>query len=148
MAERNARPGERVLPWLLLAAAGVVIAEGWRLDGLASPSASGAFPLLAGAVMAGSAAAIGLAPRRAADTLPMLPARAAAVIALLVVFAAAMPLVGFHLAAFAFLAITIRLLRGRGTLRAVLIAALAVGAVHVVFRLAFTVLLPAGALWR
>ncbi|WP_019014385.1 tripartite tricarboxylate transporter TctB family protein [Elioraea tepidiphila] len=148
MAERSVRPGERLLAVLLLAAAAVVVAEGWRLDGLASPSASGAFPLLAGAVMAGSAAAIALAPRFAADALPMLPARVAAVMALLVVFAAAMPLVGFHLAAFAFLAITIRVLRGHGTLRAALIAALAVGAVHVVFRLAFTVLLPEGTLWR
>lgn len=148
MAERSARPGERLLPVLLLAAAAVVAAEGWRLDGLASPSASGAFPLLAGGVMAGSAAAMALAPRRPADALPLLPARAGAVMALLVAFAAGMPLVGFHLAAFVFLAITIRLLRGRGTLRAVLIAALAVGAVHVVFRLAFTVLLPEGALWR
>jgi hypothetical protein len=148
VAEPTPRPGERLLPFLLLAAAAVVVAEGWRLDGLASPAASGAFPLLAGAVMAGSAVAIALAPRRAADALPMLPARAAAVMALLVAFAAAIPLVGFHPAAFAFLAITIRLLRGHGTLRAVLIAALAVGAVHVVFRLAFTVLLPAGALWR
>jgi hypothetical protein len=148
VAERSVRPGERLLPVLLLAAAAVVVAEGLRLDGLGSPSASGAFPLLAGAVMAGSAAAIALAPRRPADALPMLPARAAAAMALLVVFAAAMPLVGFHLAAFAFLAITIRLLRGHGTLRAALIAALAVGAVHVVFRLAFTVLLPEGTLWR
>ena len=142
------RPGERVLPFLLALAAAVVVAEGWRLDGLASPSASGAFPLLAGGVMAGSAAAIALAPRRPADALPMLPARAAGVMALLVAFAAAMPFVGFHLAAFAFLAVTIRLLRGHGTLRAALLAALAVGAVHVVFRLAFTVLLPEGALWR
>lgn len=148
MAEPTPRPGERVLPVLLGLAAGVVVAEGYRLDGLASPSSSGAFPLVAGAVMAGSAAAIALAPRRARDALPMLPARAAAVMALLVAFAAAMPLIGFHLAAFAFLAIAIRLLRGHGTLSALLIAALAVGAVHVVFRLAFAVLLPEGALWR
>ncbi len=148
MAEPTPRPGERVLPVLLGLAAAVVVAEGYRLDGLASPSASGAFPLLAGAVMAGSAAAIALAPHRAADAAPMLPARAAAVMALLVGFAALTPLVGFHLAAFAFLAITIRLLRGHGAPRAVLIAALAVGAVHLVFRLAFTVLLPEGALWR
>jgi hypothetical protein len=148
VAERRARPAERLLPWPLLALAAVVVAEGWRLGGLASPSAAGTFPLLAGAVMAGAAAAIALAPRRAADALPMIPARVAAVMALLVAFAAAMPLAGFHVAAFAFLAVTIRLLRGHGTLRAVLIAALALGAVHVVFRLAFTVLLPAGALWR
>jgi len=148
VAEPRSRPGERVLPVLLAVAAAVVVAEGWRLDGLASPSAAGAFPLLAGAVMAGATAAIALAPRRAADALPMLPARVAAVMALLVACAAAMPLIGFHLAAFAFLAVTIRLLAGRGTLRAMLIAALAVGAVHLVFRLAFTVLLPEGALWR
>ena len=148
MAEPTPRPGERVLPVLLGLAAGVVVAEGYRLDGLASPSSSGAVPLVAGAVMAGSAAAIALAPRRARDALPMLPARAAAVMALLVAFAAALPLIGVHRAAFAFLAIAIRLLRGHGTLSALLIAALAVGAVHVVFRLAFAVLLPEGALWR
>jgi hypothetical protein len=137
-----------VLPVLLALAAAIVIAEGWRLDGLASPSSSGAFPLLAGAVMAGAAAAIALAPGRGREALPMLPARAAAVMALLVAFAATMPLIGFHLAAFAFLAVAIRLLAGRGTLRAALMAAIAVGAVHLVFRLAFTVLLPEGALWR
>ena len=147
MAEPTPRPGERVLPVLLGLASAVVVAEGYRLDGLASPSASGAFPLIAGTVMAGAAAAIALAPRRAADALPMLPARAAAVMALLVAFAAAMPLVGFHLAALVFLTVTVRLLRGHGTLRAVLIAALAVGAVHFGFRLAFAVLLAEGVLW-
>ncbi|WP_439577545.1 tripartite tricarboxylate transporter TctB family protein [Elioraea sp.] len=149
MAERSARPGERLLPWTLLAASAVVVVEGYRLDGLASPSAAGTFPLLAGAVMAGSCAAIALAPRRAAgDALPMLPLRVAAVMALLVALVAAMPVAGFHLAGFAFLAVAIRLVRGHGTLVALLVATLSVAAVHVVFRLAFTVLLPEGTLWR
>lgn len=149
MAEPEARPGARLLPFPLFAAALVVILEGYRLGGLDSPSAAGAFPLLAGLAMAGAAVAIGLGRRATpADALPLLPGRVAAVMALLVAFAAATPAIGFHLAAFLFLAASIRLLRGRGTLRALLIAALSVAAVHLVFRLAFTVLLPEGTLWQ
>jgi hypothetical protein len=149
VADPEARPGERLLALLLLAAALVVVLEGYRLGGLDSPSAAGTFPLLAGLTMAGAAGAIGLGRRpAAADALPLLPGRVAAVMALLVAYAAAVPAIGFHLATFLFLAAAIALLRGHGTLRAVLIAALAVAAVHVVFRLAFAVLLPEGTLWR
>ena len=151
MADRAARTGARALSGLLLIAAGVVIAEGVRLGGLASPSAAGAFPVLAGGVMAVSAIAIGCSqvqasPRAAGH--PLLPGRIASVMALLVAFAAALPYFGFHLAAFVFLAATIRLLRGRDTLRAMVIAAVSVAAIHVVFRLVFSVLLPEGTPWR
>lgn len=151
MADRAARTGARALAGLLLIAAGFVIAEGVRLDGLASPSSAGAFPVLAGGVMAVSAIAIGCSRVRASPPAgghPMLPGRIALVMAMLVAFAAALPYVGFHLAAFVFLAATIRLLRGRDTLRAMVIAAASVAAIHVVFRLVFSVLLPEGMPWR
>jgi putative tricarboxylic transport membrane protein len=152
MADRAARPGARALSGLLLITAGAVIAEGVRLDGLASPSSAGAFPVLAGLVMAVCAIAIGLGRVRAgfgvATAQPALPGRVALVMALLVAFAAALPYLGFHLAAFVFLAVAIRLLRGHGTLHAVLVAAVSVAAIHVVFRLVFSVLLPEGLPWR
>ncbi|GIX09566.1 tripartite tricarboxylate transporter TctB family protein [Elioraea sp.] len=149
MAEPAARPGARLLSFLLFAAALLVVLEGVRLGALDSPSSPGAFPLLAGLTMAGAAVAIGLGRRAApADELKLLPGRVAAAMALLVGFVAAMPLIGFHPAALLFLAAAISLLRRRLSFGAVLIAAASVAAVHLVFRLAFTVLLPEGTLWR
>jgi hypothetical protein len=152
---RPPAPGERLLPLLLLVPAGAAIAEGVRLDGLASPSSPGAFPLLAGAVMAGSALAIGAASWRGRGAarpvggLPaLLPPRVAAVGALFLAALAAMPWAGFHLSAFLLLLLSVRLLSGRGWLRAGLVAALSVAAIHLVFRLGFSVLLPAGVLFR
>ena len=152
---RPPAPGERLLPLLLLVPAGMAIAEGVRLDGLVSPSSAGAFPLLAGVVMAGSAVAIGVsswrrrgAARPVGAVAAVLPPRVAAVSALFLAALAAMPWVGFHLAAFLLLLLSVRLLSGRGWLRAVLVAALSVAAIHVVFRLGFSVLLPAGVLFR
>jgi hypothetical protein len=152
---RPPAPGERLLPLLLLVPAGVAVAEGVRLDGLASPSSPGAFPLLAGAVMAGSAVAIGAsswlrrgAARPVGGVSAVLPPRVAAVGGLFLAALGAMPWLGFHLAAFLLLVVSVRLLAGRGWLRAGLVAALSVAAIHVVFRLGFSVLLPAGVLFR
>lgn len=152
---RPPAPGERLLPLLLLVPAGVAIAEGVRLDGLASPSSAGAFPLVAGVVMAGSAAAIGVsswlrrgAARPAGGAAALLPPRVAAVGGLFVAALAAMPWLGFHLAAFLLLLLSVRLLAGRGWLRAALVAVLSIAAIHVVFRIGLSVLLPAGVLFR
>lgn len=152
---RPPAPGERLLPLLLLVPAGLAIAEGVRLDGLVSPSSAGAFPLLAGVVMAGSAVAIGVASwmrRGAAQPVggasALLPPGVAAVGGLFIAALAAMPWVGFHLSAFLLLLLSVRLLAGRGWLRAGLVAALSVAAIHVVFRIGLSVLLPAGVLFR
>lgn len=152
---RPPAPGERLLPLALLVPAGVAIAEGVRLDGLVSPSSAGAFPLLAGVVMAGSAVAIGAsawlrrgAARPVGGVAALLPPRVAAVGGLFLAALAAMPWAGFHLSAFLLLLLSVRLLAGRGWLRAGLVAALSVAAIHLVFRLGFSVLLPAGVLFR
>ena len=81
--------------------------------------------------MAVSAIAIGCSRVRTSPATaghPMLTGHIALVMALLVAFAAALPYLGFHLTAFVFLAATIRLLRGYGTLHAVLVSAVAVAA--------------------
>jgi hypothetical protein len=152
---RPPAPGERLLPLLLLVPAGVAIAEGVRLDGLVSPSSAGAFPLLAGVVMAGSAVAIGVSSwRRRGTARPvggvaaLLPPRVAAVGGLFLAALAAMPWAGFHLSAFLLLLLAVRLLAGRGWLSAGLVASLSVAAIHVVFSLGFSVLLPPGVLFR
>ena len=151
---RPPAPGERLLPLALLMPAGVAIAEGVRLDGLVSPSSAGAFPLLAGVVMAGSAVAIGASAwrRRGAGqpvggVAALLPPRVAAVGGLFLAALAAMPWAGLHLSAILLLLLSVRLLAGRGWWRAGLVAALAVVAIHVVFRHGFSVLLPAGVLF-
>jgi hypothetical protein len=150
---RPPAPGERLLPLALLVPAGLAIAEGVRLGGLVSPSSAGAFPLLAGVVMAGSAGAIGASAWRRGVGRPvgggaaLLPPRVAAVGGLFLAALAAMPWAGFHLSAFLLLLLSMRLLDGRGWWRAGLVAALAVVAIHVVFRHGFSVLLPAGVLF-
>jgi len=150
---RPPAPGERLLPLLLLLPAAAAIAEGVRLDGLASASSAGAFPLLAGALMAGSAVAIGVRDLRRrgaapAEAAPLLPRRVAAVGGLFLAALVAMPWIGFHLAAALLLLLSVRLLSGRGWLHAASVAVLSVAAVHLVFSTGFSVLLPAGALFR
>ncbi|MCS6932537.1 MAG: tripartite tricarboxylate transporter TctB family protein [Acetobacteraceae bacterium] len=152
---RPPAPGEGLLPPLLLVPAAAAIAEGVRLDGLVSPSSPGAFPLIAGAVMAGSAAAIGArawrrrgAARPVGGLAALLPSRVALVGGLFLAALAAMPWAGFHLPAFLLLLLSVRLLSGRGWLRAALVAAASVAAIHLVFRIGFSVLLPAGVLFR
>ena len=152
---RPPAPGERLLPLLLLVPAGVAIAEGVRLDGLVSPSSAGAFPLLAGVVMAGSAVAIGVsswlrrgAARPVGGPAALVPWRVAAVGGLFLAALGAMPWAGFHLSAFLLLLLSVRLLSARGWLHAAVVAVLSVAAIHLVFRIGLSVLLPPGVLFR
>jgi len=154
---RLRKPGETVFGWLMLALGLFVSWQALGIGTWESPSAAGAFPLAAGLVMAGSAAAVALADRRrpapaergaAAFARRVLPRDVLAVAVLALLYMLALEPLGFVLSSFLFLAAGMGWL-GRGRwLRAAAAAAVAVALVHAVFRLGFGVVLPPGALFR
>jgi hypothetical protein len=157
MQSRPREPGETVFGYILLLLGLFVAAEGYRIDGLVTPSSAGIFPALAGAVMAVSAFAIIRRNRRMPPTrIPegsgaareflrrTAPADVAVVALLMLGYMLALEPFGFLVSSFAFLFLTILYLHRRGPVFALLVAAGALVAVYLVFRVVFTVVLPTG----
>lgn len=160
MQGRPREPGETVFAYLMLLLGLFVMAEGWRLDALHSPSSAGIFPALAGLFMSLSAGAVILRNRRMAPSPAaaedgvvraflrrVTPREVAAMAALLVAYMLALEPAGFLLASFAFLLVAILYLHRRGIVFAAVVSAAMLALIWVVFRLVFTVVLPAGRLF-
>jgi hypothetical protein len=160
MQGRPREPGETVFACLMLLLGVFVMAEGWRLDAFHSPSSAGIFPVFAGLVMAVSAAAVILrtcrmVPPPAAAEQGLLraflrrvtPKEVAAMAALMVAYMLALEPFGFLAASFAFLLVSILYLHRRGLVFAAVVSAATLALIWVVFRLVFTVVLPAGRLF-
>ena len=156
---RPARPGELAFGYVLLSLSLFLFRQAHAIEGFASPSSAGAFPLAATGLMAamslvaifrGHRAARASAPRGGARALldEVAPLGVVAFAALVVAYALALDIAGFHAATFLFLAVAIRAWHGRGLLVAIAVAAATLVAVHVVFRVAFAVVLPQGWLFR
>ncbi|PWS37066.1 tripartite tricarboxylate transporter TctB family protein [Falsiroseomonas bella] len=158
---RRRQPGETVFGYALLLLGLFVMAEGYRIDGLYSPSSAGVFPALAGLVMTVSALAIirrihrmrpahipegsGTAREFVRRTTP---ADVAVMAALMLAYMLALEPVGFLGASFAFLFLSIFYLHRGGLLTALLVSTGSLAAIWVVFRVLFTVVLPSGWLFR
>ncbi len=156
---------------LTVVAAGYLAAgRRYSLETLAAPG-PGLFPLLAGAfllILAVTQIGIGLArlrrhraadgrhagdiaePRAGRGRLPddgRVPRRAAAGAALLIAYAAGLPVVGFFPAGFALVLLSSRLLGAPGWWRPAILAAGVTLAAYAVFALWLRVPLPAGSAW-
>lgn len=158
---RRRQPGETVFGYILLLLGLFVVAEGYRIDGLHSPSSAGVFPALAGLVMTFSAVSI---IRRARRALPVhvpegsgtareflrrtTPMDVAVIAVLMLCYMLALEPFGFLASSFVFLFLAMRYLHRGTLLMTLVISAGALAAVYVVFRLLFTVVLPAGWLFR
>ena len=156
---RPLRPGELVFGYFLLALSLFLFRYAYAIDGFASPSSAGAFPLAATALMAATALiAIVRGHRAARAQAPAGSARAflaevtplgvIAFAAMIVAYAFALDMAGFLLASFAFLTIAIAAFHKRGLLLAAAVSLATLGAVYVVFRVIFVVVLPSGWLFR
>jgi len=151
------RPGELVFVLVLLAFSLIALREAYAISGLSGLTTGGVLPMLAAAVMTVSGLVIlrDVLRRRAPDQRAslseiaafLLPARLLAFAALLVLFALAIPWVGFIQASGGFLFLSITFLWRRGVVWSVAVTLVSILAVYVIFRLIFQVVLPTGSLW-
>lgn len=151
------RPGERAFALALVLASGFVFTQAYAISGFSGLTTGGVMPMLASAVMAVSSLSI-LAQtlRKAPDPksdLPtvvgfLLPLRVVLFGALVAAYAAAIPYLGFMLASGLFLFVAIWALWRSGPLWALALAAGSMGAIYLLFRIVFQVVLPMGSLWR
>ena len=123
------------------------------ISGLTGLSEPGVFPMPAAGAMVAAAlvATLRIARRpRAPGGAPMhaLPGRAALLLALVAGFALAMPWLGFMVSAGLFLALAVGLLWRRGPIATLAVTAASLLGLWLVFRVAFQVVLPEGALLR
>lgn len=152
-SRRRREPGEALFGYVLLLLSLGVIAEGVRLRGFEQVSMPGVAPLAAGVVMALSALAIMVRTHRldAAETrfaTRIAPRDIALSVLMIAAYMVALEPIGFHIATFLFLAGLILYLRRGGLGFALLVSFGSLIAVHVVFRMVFTVVLPQGWLLR
>lgn len=150
---RRREPGETLFGFVLLLMSLAVMAEGHRLRGFEEVSAPGITPLAAGVVMALSALVIilrtrTLVPTEAGFATRIAPRDIALSVLMIAIYMALLEPIGFHIATFAFLSALILYLRRGGLGFALLVALVSVVAVHVVFRMVFTVVLPQGWMLR
>jgi hypothetical protein len=152
---RPRRPGEAVFAVLLLLASLVVLHQAYAIAGFSSLSSAGVFPMLAGATMVGTMAAVvvnlwrtrSAEPVAAEDQLrrfgrEVMPIVIIAFVGLIIAYMLALEQVGFLISSMAFLFLSIWFLDRKGPLRALIISAGALAVIYVIFRLIFRVLLP------
>lgn len=159
-AERPRRTGELIFAVGLLGFSLAAFWQAFEISGFSGASTPGVFPMLASGAMAVSALCIlrrTLAmPKPVEDpasslqpfAAEVLPPRLVAVLLLVVLYLAAMPWIGFMASSGLFLLATIAFLWRRGFLYSLLLTAICLGAIYVVFRVVFQVVLPEGTLLR
>jgi putative tricarboxylic transport membrane protein len=152
-------PGELAFVLVLLVFALTALWQAYRISGLASWSSPGAVPMLAALAMAVAALRIvfvtarkpaderqqGVAPT-AAFVRELLPRTIVGFTLLIVVYMFAMEPLGFVVSSFLFLVAGMRLLGERRLVYSALVSALSLAIIYVVFRTAFSVVLPQGVL--
>ncbi len=144
-------PGERAFTLVLLAFSLFLLVQAFRISGFESVSSPGVFPMIAALVMVVSLAAALFRDRAAPPpsdggpaaffrevTPPVLLLTLALIVALMLTLEPA----GFPFAAGGFLFAAILLLQRGRPVRAAIVAAVALTAIYVVFRLVFQVVLP------
>lgn len=151
------RPGEIGFGLALLAFAGVALWRSTAISGVGNITGAGVFPMLASAVMVASALAVladamqrrsgGSGSVRAVARY-LVSARLLVFLVLMAFYAAAIPLAGFVAASAAFVFVSVAFLWRRGVVWSALVAAVSVGALYLLFRIVFQVVLPTGSLWR
>lgn len=155
-ASRGRRPGEATFAVLMLIFSLAALYQAYRISGFSALSSPGSFPMAAASIMT-VAALVSLlntlatpAASRQGRSLAgaflheITPKVVILFVAVIAVFAATLETLGFLLAAYLFLTVSIWLLYRRGPLVSLLVALGAVIGVYIVFRLVFKVVLPEG----
>lgn len=141
--------GEGLFAGFLFIVSLFLLWHAWTISGFETLSSPGAFPMAATLSMVLSAAAILLNLRKTqgGDALrwrDILPPRVVAVTGMIVLYAVLMVPLGFLLATFLFLTAAIWHLSSDRLWRAALISVCVLAVIYVVFRIVFSVLMPAG----
>ena len=151
------RPGELVFAFVLVAFSLVAFREAYAISGLSGLTTGGVLPMLASGIMVVSGLVIlrdvlgrRLPGERAsleAIRAFLLPTRLLLFGGLLLLYAIAIPRIGFITASGGFLLLSILYLWRRGIVWSAAISLIAISAVYVLFRMIFQVVLPTGSLW-
>ena len=149
------RPGERAFALALVLLSGFVFYEAYKISGFKGLTTGGVMPMLASGVMVLSSLSI-FARSVARPASPdiqsiisyLFPLRVALFAALVAGYAVAIPYAGFMPASGGFLFIAIWALWRRGPVWSLVISAVSMGAIYLLFRIVFQVVLPMGTLWR
>lgn len=151
------RPGERLFALLLVLFAGFVFSEAYEISGLEGLTTGGVMPMLAAGVMVLSslcilADAVRKPRERAAGPFAavayLFPLPVVVFAALVAAYAALIPSAGFLVASGGFLFAAIWGLWRKGPIWALVLASGAIGAIYVLFRIVFQVVLPIGSFWQ
>jgi len=151
------RPGELVFALMLVAFSLVAFREAYAISGFSGLTTGGVLPMLASGIMTVSGLAIlrnvlgrhvsGEAASLSAIRAYLLPTRLLLFGLLLLLYALAIPWIGFIAASGGFLFVSILYLWRRGIIWSTAISLIAILVVYVLFRLIFQVVLPTGSLW-
>ena len=145
---RPKKAGEAAFAALMLALSLFLLWQAHAISGFTALSSPGAFPMAVAAVMVASSALILVRALRAGarDPAPaaILPPVVLATMALMAGYAVLLRPLGFLPTSLIFLVLSIRLLRGGGLARSLGLSVACLVGVYVVFRLVFSVLMPAG----
>lgn len=151
------RPGERIFALFLVIFAGYAFWESYGISGFRGLTTGGVIPMLASGIMVLTGLVIlsdTFRKPRAAENGPagliayLFPLRVVLFTLLVAIYVAVIPSLGFFAASGGLLFVTIWLLWRKGPIPALLISLLSIGAIYVLFRLVFQVVLPIGSLWR
>ncbi|THF47753.1 tripartite tricarboxylate transporter TctB family protein [Allorhizobium terrae] len=146
------RPGELVFTILLLAASTFMLWQAYAISGFESLSSAGAFPMAMTAIMVGSIVYV-LARlfRQAAPPhlllrmkTEILPRTVVVFSCIILAYSLVLETLGFVIASFIFLLVSIWFLEGGRFKRAMLFSIVSIICVYIVFRLIFQVVLPEG----
>jgi len=151
------RPGERLFALLLIIFAGFAFWESQQISGFDGLATGGVMPMLASGVMMLTALVI-LADTVRRPRSPeggfrglvayLFPLRVVLFALVVAIYAAIIPWLGFIGASGALVFVAIWGLWNRGVIAALAISLMSVGAIYVLFRLVFQVVLPTGSLWQ
>lgn len=141
--------GERTFVVVLILFSTAAFWQAFQISGFSKLASPGVFPMLASATMIISALFILFGERTSdvtPDVLPTLPARVGVITLLLVLYIIAMPALGFLVCSGLFLFASISYLWTKPLWLSLLISIVALLIIHLIFRLAFQVILPQGTL--
>jgi putative tricarboxylic transport membrane protein len=151
------RPGERLFALLLVIFAAYAFWESYGISGFGGLTTGGVMPMLASGVMVLTGLVIladTLRRPRAPDSgiaglvAYLFPLRVVLFTLLVAVYVAVIPSVGFLAASGGLLFVSIWALWRKGPVWSLVISLLSIGAIFVLFRVVFQVVLPIGSLWQ
>jgi len=154
-------PGETVFSVLMLMLSAFLLWAAVDISGLESYTSAGAYPMAAAATMLVCSLVVvaQTARARAEPTEPgespwrafvrrIAPPVIVSTSLAIAAYMLTLEWLGFLVASYAFLAVTMRLLGSARWSLNLLVSALVLGAIHLVFQTVFSVVLPAGRLWQ